>query len=109
MVGADVGEAIGVGLGVLAGVGEAIGVGASVAAGVGEAFSVGVGVAAGVVVLQPVSTSIRDNAIKRAPASMSFLILILLCTRVLVIYRFIYYKRVRDKSLSASLLHELFE
>ena len=95
MVGADVGEAMGVGVSVLAGVGEAIGV--------------GVGVAAGVVVLQPLSTSIRDNAIKRAPDSMNFRILILLYTRVLVIYRFIYCKRVRDKSLSASLLHELFE
>jgi tetrahydrodipicolinate N-succinyltransferase len=92
-----------------AGVGEAMGVGVSVAAGVGVTIDVGVGVAAGVVVLQPVSTSIRDNAIKRAPDSMSFRIFILLYTRVLVIYRFIYCKRVRGKSLSASLLHELFE
>ena len=51
---------------------------------VGEAIGVGVGVAAGVVVLQPVSTSIRDSAINRMPASMSFRILILLYTRDLV-------------------------
>ena len=45
--------------------------------GVGEVIEVGVGVAAGVV-LQPVSTSIRESAINREPASMSFRISVLL-------------------------------
>ena len=90
-------------------VGEATEVGVGVAAGVGVAIGVGVGVAAGVVVLQPVSTSIRESAINREPASMSFRIFVLLHICHLVDTPVMYSKRVQGKSLSASLLSELFE